>query len=187
MNKCTEPPVVLHDVALGWKDDCRGLTANQDANTTAACKAACEKDSSCAVWQFHESKCYTGVPTQACRTRGDFKADAGQRLQHGIITNVKPAVGMEVMSLRAFAMQSGDAAMDAKRCKLQCYSDVTCGVWQFGGQTATGKGCWTETAGHERGETKTDTDYAKAVEFGEFVEHKCPPPIKEEEDNTWLY
>lgn len=197
MKACKAAPVILKDTATGWKDDCKGLDAANpnlaanDATTADACKAACYATPSCAVWQFHESKCYTGVPLGACRSdrmgTQDFTA-VGQRVQHGTIKKTGDALGMEVMGLATFKMASGDEAMDQERCKNQCYSDVTCGVWQFAEQTEGGKGCWVENAKHRQtGEKKTDTEFAKTVKFGEFVEHVCPPPAKPEDDNTWLY
>merc|ERR1719265_92165 len=105
MNLCTPKadPKIIRDVADGWSDDCRGLhwDGNTSANSTAeTCKKECYADSSCSVWQFHEEKCYMGVPKTHCRARtdgqGSFVATAGQRVQHGSVAKLRDAVGMEV-------------------------------------------------------------------------------------------
>jgi hypothetical protein len=193
---CTDV-TVIEDTASGWKDGCMGLT--WDNNTLAECEASCKANVNCSVWQWSgvgESSgphCYQGVPREGCRTRPDFVANAGQRLQHGAVAIVKPALGLEVMNLMSFAMDEVNAAgakIDASRCRQACYTDATCSVWQYGMKSGA-LGCWIEN-GVDNQQTTIDTDvknneFAAAVTDGEFIVHFCPVPPPVEESNTWIW
>lgn len=184
LNACKEVPVVLSDVDMGWEDTCKGLEHQEAIGTSAACQAACVSDASCSVWQFYykgagDNKkpfCWKGIPNSACRGRIGFAVSGGQRLQHGRVELLESALGIEVKGLKAHTFETGTDTVSEKRCREQCYSDITCGVWQF-----TADGCWVEHGPKFlRKKSFKGTAFANAVTAGEFIKHYCPLPPKEE-------
>merc|ERR1712224_1004600 len=69
--------------------------------------------------------------------------------------------------------------LDVARCKTACYSDVTCGVWQYGMG-----GCWREHKTHKATSTDTHSDFAKNVSAGEYILHYCPPLPPKKDDGS---
>merc|ERR1711935_899835 len=80
---------------------------------------------------------------------------------------------LETIGLKNYKEATGTDAEKIARCKLACYTDSTCTVWQFGSKD----GCWVE---HQPDFAATSTDkesvWAKE-EFvqGQNIEHTCPP------------
>merc|ERR1712072_350567 len=68
---------------------------------------------------------------------------------------------------------TSDKEQAIERCRKQCYSDVTCGVWQFDKDA----GCEVQNADNAptAGEAPTVMS-APAYEIGEVIEHLCVPP-----------
>jgi len=179
---------VIHDVKGDkWYDGCLGLDQKTEVTTAAACEAQCKTDMDCSIWQMikHKDKgelCWSGNVVHGCRTRGsdealgDFEGDllAGQRLQHGFIKVVSTNAKMETIGLLKYPETSGTEAEQIERCKMYCYTGITCTVWQYGKDD----GCWVEHGpSNLKGEVKTDSDWAKTMVTGETIEHTCPPYV----------
>lgn len=190
VENCHVAPVVLEDVALGWADSCLGLEKVPDVTLAAACKDACVKDVTCGVWQLigegsnEGPQCYMGTPSHACRGAGQA-ANAGQRLQHGSIRVHKEAKDVHVTGLKHYVFSTGTEVVNVKRCQQACYSDFTCGVWQYSNQMGK-KGCWVE---HGPDNYRKEVKEIKAdyIQAGEFIEHYCPDiPVTDEGTGiTW--
>jgi hypothetical protein len=123
--------------------------------------------------------CWSGTLAHGCLGRGTdatlqkFEEDlvAGERIQHGFIKVTATNSKMETLGLKHLREDTGDEASKIARCKEFCYSDVSCGVWQYGAD-----GCWIEhLPQNPKGETKTDSDWAAGMLAGETVEKVCPP------------
>lgn len=176
---------VVHDTATGWNDGCLGLDKVENITSSDDCKDVCTDDIKCSVWQWVKAKtgdlqCWTGNIVHGCQSRSgnvtDFDSQnliAGQRLQHGDVKVVSTDSGQETTGLKKYLEKTGTDEEKIARCKLACYTDVSCSVWQYAMD-----GCWYETTmkgNFTKGEVKTDSPFAKAMKNGETIEHICPP------------
>jgi len=184
LDECWKTTVV-HDTATGWEDGCLGLGKAENITSSDDCKAVCTDDVKCSVWQWVKAKtgdlqCWTGNIVHGCKSRSgnvtDFDENtliAGQRLQHGDVKVVSTDSGQETMGLKHYLEKTGTDEEKVARCKLACYTDVSCSVWQYAMD-----GCWYETTmkgNFTKGEVKTDSTFAAAMKDGETIEHVCPP------------
>merc|ERR1719265_273302 len=171
-----------------------GLTKKEGADTTEKCKAQCYADMECDIWQMVKEPagnvCWSGALAHGCMGRGGnpetmkkFEADLvdGERIQHGFVKVVATNSKMETIGLKRLKEDTGDDASKISRCKEFCYTDVTCTVWQYGSS-----GCWMEhLPTNAKGETNTDSDFAKSMVAGETVEKTCPTYKAPEEGLPW--
>lgn len=177
---------VIEDVTRGgWYDGCLGLTYQEDSTTAAACEEQCKADMNCSVWQMTKSggkeKCWSGSVVHGCRSRGsdaalgNFEEDllAGQRMQHGFIKVVSTDSKIQTIGLRHYPEKTGTQEEQIARCKDNCYTTVTCTVWQYGSD-----GCWVEHGpDHYKKSTTTNGTWAAGMIAGETIEHTCPPYV----------
>lgn len=179
--------VVLEDIRNGgWYDGCEGLTKHPDNLDSSSCETACKTDLNCSVWQMTNNSageplaCWYGSATHGCRSRGagfNHHVMGGQRVQHGEVDLVSDNTGKATAGLLFMAENpgtTGDKDALIARCKAFCYTDVTCTVWQYGGD-----GCHIEHfPGYPAGSTTVDA----RIVAGETVKHMCPPPDEHKAD-----
>jgi len=181
---------VIHDVvANNWYGGCMGLDHKTGVKTAAACEEQCKTNMNCSIWQMtNTTGCWSGNVVHGCRSRGSDKAldnfaeelKAGQRLQHGFIKVVKTNVKLQTTGLKHYPVTTGTQEKRIDRCKINCYTDVSCNVWQFGSD-----GCWVEHYTSPAKSTSTESAWAKAMIAGETIEHTCPPYVPEEGGLPW--
>jgi len=180
---------VIHDVVGdNWYDGCLGLDKKATVTTAAACEEQCKTDMNCSIWQMTKTNCWSGNVVHGCRSRGtdkalgNFEEDlvAGQRLQHGFIKVVSTNSKVETVGLKHYPEKTGTEAEQIARCKNDCYTDVTCTVWQYGSD-----GCWVEHYTSPAKSTSTESEWAKAMITGETIEHTCPPYVKPDDGLPW--
>lgn len=208
---CALAPTVLESKLdppngqAAWPANCLGLKSQGDAKTDAAgCKAVCDSHQSCSVWQLtSEDYCWIADDydqAESCISRADeptFQAKAGQRLQHGkvnVTATVTAGTWYDGLKKVNFGTTS-DAALEAQRCKTQCYSDIYCQHWLYvkntGNAVPNGKeiGCYVQNKDSEVGSATTLP--TGQTSQGEQISHYCPiettVPPKKEESNLWLW
>jgi hypothetical protein len=196
ISKCPNV-TVIHKVTRGegsWYDGCEGLIHQQDYDNkgTEGCQMQCHSNFNCSVWQYvksgNEERCWSGSVVHHCHNRGSAAAEAnfkddllgGERIQHGFIEVVQSGRKVETLGLRHYPEDTGTTPEQVARCKTFCETDVTCTVWQFGGE-GKGAGCWLEHGpNYFKGEEKADSDFAKNMVDGETLKHVCPPYVPPE-------
>merc|ERR1719387_904005 len=186
----------MEDVAEGWPNGCEGLKSAPTIESAEGCKGACSGDLNCSVWQYSgvgetadpNGHCYYGTPVTSCRWTNwsAFKISAGQRFQRGDVKVLKAAYpNLQILGLVKYDMEHASHDLDVGRCKDVCYSDVTCGVWQY----SVAQGCWRQHKGETTGKS-TDSPFALNVTAGEYILHYCPtkPPEPEPGPNLlpWI-
>lgn len=196
---CAHSTKVLEDKASGWPAKCMNLAQVQDAKitnfTAAQCSAACVKNPQCEAWQLTPvGYCWVSIPgnrgTNCWGGEGRVSSfSAGQRIQRGLIKQVKSLSGWWVATTgdkltgnylkNIGVMGSSDAQKNRERCRDQCYSDISCRYWQYGGAGAN-SGCWLEAAPSyvvpDPAPMTQDSDDARTNAFGEQIDHICPAP-----------
>lgn len=184
---CAAAPKVLRDSRLGWPDKCHGLLEldNKTTYTNTTCKAACAANPQCEVWQLTpEKKCWHSVPGHRAYNcyegQGRLSNFYGQRIQHGTIKLVKNLKGFWISTgMKSIGLMGPSTApLEAQeRCRDQCYSDINCRFWQFGG--ATNPGCFVEAPpSHtvpDQVPLESNSDNAKMSLAGEQIDHICVP------------
>jgi hypothetical protein len=196
---CTNVTVVHSVNTTGWPAACKGLTQDETAISAIACKAACYSDTACSVWQWQKSKqnndgkleCWRGNEAFQCGESSPNAEDdmiEGERIMHGAVKvlNLSTTVGF-YKGLAPYHEQEGTEEEKIARCKLACYTDVGCSVWQYGK-----KGCYVEQLpDNEKGELVTEGPLFENLVNGEIVEHYCPlyvapAAVPEDEGLPWL-
>lgn len=192
-------PIVTptHDVNSDkWYGGCLGLDGPATGiDTATACEKKCKGDVKCAVWQMIKEGstataggCWTGYPKEGCRTRGGtveklkaFETDllAGQRLQHGTPKPVNDLKGVKAEgNLLKFDFEDKESDdLKKERCKMTCYTDITCTVWQAYVKD-TKFTCFVEHKPDNK-MTKIGTDPVPEYIAGQQIEHTCDPAPKE--------
>lgn len=176
---------------LELHEGCLGFEVQEGPRSPEDCKFACYREQICSVWKFssYPGTCYFGIPKQGCYTRNSqFKAEAGERVQHGHVEVMRNMQGIFTKGLLLVdqSPKDHDNATAVERCRLWCYSDVSCTVWQYGAGS-----CWIEhLPGYQKGEAvSSSSDYASGdissglevqvtsleVFVGETIDHVCLP------------
>lgn len=193
---------VLHDHKNGWNDGCLGLKYKKNVTSSEACGLQCKNDPECIIWQWvdqavvkgnnkTDKECWSGNDVHGCKGRSPTPGDAhtfdkallaGQRLQHGsskvLIANFSTS---QVLHLKNYEENEGTEAEKIARCRIQCHSDVSCGVWQYGDNK-----CWVEHwPGNKAGEVNNNSAFADSIVAGEKIEHTCPPKPEPDEGLPW--
>eukprot|EP00747_Dinoflagellata_sp_TGD_P031501 gnl/TRDRNA2_/TRDRNA2_135321_c0_seq1.p1 gnl/TRDRNA2_/TRDRNA2_135321_c0~~gnl/TRDRNA2_/TRDRNA2_135321_c0_seq1.p1 ORF type:complete len:772 (-),score=98.56 gnl/TRDRNA2_/TRDRNA2_135321_c0_seq1:90-2405(-) len=183
---------VVEDSLAGWSAACIDLKKYQQADGMEQCASSCYQDPFCASWKYtsgSDSCCWHGLGSQCdSATAGSTDALVGaqtdallgaQRIQHGEVRVLKDMEGWEVKNLRFEEVgHDADKATLVKRCKMQCYLDVTCQYWLY----SEGRGCYVEE--HALGavpyplikgtDALRDSKFARSVIAGEYIQHFCP-------------
>lgn len=160
--------------------------------TEAGCMDQCHKDMLCSAWQWvkHENNvtdCWSGNDMHGCKSRDgdigtfDNALIGGERIQHGNVRVVSKNVGTETMGLKKYVEDTGNESAKITRCRLACHGDIACTTWQYAEDA-----CWKEEEGNPKGEVRNTSDFAKAMKYGETIEHYCAPPPEPEEPFPWL-
>lgn len=187
---------VIHDKnGEKWYNGCKGLTKQPKIVTMTACEEACKKDMKCSVWQMLKpgagEGCWTGYPSEGCRTRDTteallkaFENDlmGGQRLQHGQIKPLADLTGVKVAGpLKKFEFKDKESDnLKKERCKMICYTDITCTVWQVTKTATDPFTCYVEhVPGHKAGAVGTAAEPTYIA--GQKIEHVCPPWVPPKE------
>lgn len=166
---CPEQCAVLEDFSTGWEGGCYGLQQFK-MDTKEECRQNCCSDPHCEVWQFSYTGCWRGKG-HYCRDGYGFKKRpdnlrliAAQRIVHGTIEVVKK-LKSHCLGLKRNVFYSNMSLETLKnRCRLKCYSDTSCGVWQV-----VHDKCY-----YGAGYVCSDYETAPQIYDGERIEHKCP-------------
>lgn len=162
---------VLEDHADGWPCNCEGLVedtgAPGDIMSDEKCKANCNADLNCEVWQFAEGKCLRGQGHD-CRGQATKVITACQRIQHGAVNPLAFSKNWKCTGLGPLNMGQTTDTQETlvNRCKFNCYSKKSCNVWVY---DATG--CH---FGHDDGTNCVDTVESQNVIYQERFERSCP-------------
>lgn len=176
---------VLEDTHNGWPGQCVGLSRVDWADNVTKCEQACQDEPLCSVWQFNNrTRCWTGRGRE-CDFRDandDVVVERAQRLQHGVVRVLKNMQGWHVDVLRPLGFwHTGGVDEGVTHCRNWCYSDIRCQYWQYGSD-----GCWVEDPNYylwrnvryplttERGGATSQSDWAKTMVAGEYIQHICP-------------
>lgn len=169
---------VVEDTQVGWPGQCAGLPHTQ-AQSERECGTTCLNDAGCSVWQYTASGCAAGKAPEFCNSAVDtntVQVIGAQRVVHGDVRVLKDLRGWQLQNLKfAGALLQGGV----EHCRRLCHSELTCEYWLYGKD-----GCWFDdpaTAAVEyplttgpHGAT-TDTNFARTVIAGEYLQHFCPP------------
>lgn len=187
---CAYPPKVLHDhLTDGWPAKCMGLAQVTTVTkyTAASCGAECTKNPECMAWQLTPlEECWVSVPGNRCENgvggQGrESNMTAGQRIQHGKVIVKRSLAGMWIssgMKQIGTMAPSSNADLSRQRCRDQCYSDISCRYWLWGG-SGSNAGCWVEAQPNQVVSDpppleKTGAN-ALTTAYGEEIDHICPP------------
>merc|ERR1719240_689147 len=133
---CPQQCLVLEDLSTGWEGGCYGLE-QYPSETQEECRANCCADAACEVWQFSYTGCWRGKG-HYCRNGQGFKHRpenlrlvAAQRITHGTVKVLDSLVGKRCLGLKEEKYYSTMFEKDLiNRCRMKCYSDTSCSVWQ---------------------------------------------------------
>lgn len=184
----------LEDHERGWPAKCTGLlpvdpSGISDVKPAEQCMELCKRNAECPVWintmgDDGRMVCSNGYGTdcyaQMSGSRGGPQVVSGQRLQHGSVqvlwqfsqTWIKS--GLRVVFDSDYFKTREDAT---DTCKKMCYSDLHCQWWLY----STENGCYVESPPQNQvpyplveADIDRDSDEAKTVIMGEYIQHRCP-------------
>eukprot|EP00747_Dinoflagellata_sp_TGD_P165921 gnl/TRDRNA2_/TRDRNA2_187935_c0_seq1.p1 gnl/TRDRNA2_/TRDRNA2_187935_c0~~gnl/TRDRNA2_/TRDRNA2_187935_c0_seq1.p1 ORF type:complete len:389 (-),score=49.25 gnl/TRDRNA2_/TRDRNA2_187935_c0_seq1:154-1197(-) len=191
-----EKTSVLEDHRDGYPAKCMGLEAVDNKEHTAEeCEEYCTKFRiDCSEWQLTtQKKCWRSgnghYPTDCWTNKNGADVLAGQRVQRGRVDVEYELKDQWIEGLKNLGILGGKVnEASIIRCKLQCYTDINCRVWQYG----VDGGCWVERAPGNvlpEDKPKLSTDEKAKAHFvaGEVIRHTCAdqgPRMRESSESS---